>query len=275
MSVPALPNLYITGAPNPIIDACDNIPVNGSKIGLCQLPDKCDDQPPALRINTTAAAAGATSMSLTLNLIGGVTATSTDRRTLTKGSRLYFGAAGAPTVMATIAQDVVLVGAAATTVQVDALPAAVLVSDFALTWGLIKMPTWQDLSITDQDDLVDTTDGESFYGSQGVQSKTVSVGLTYKVTDDLAAHRLVLYPGAVRSYKNIFAIIMRNGFPAMGGACKFVNRSAPGQQKTNTMVSGTLQFMSSLYYPDKYPSQMASGSAELALYNQVVQYSGL
>lgn len=272
MAAPALPALYSFTQINPAVGACDAISSVGSKIKVARMVDPCDLQPPELRITTGAVASQATSASLTLAQIGGVTATGTDRRVISKGTRLWFGAAGAATNSIVVNQEATLIGASPVVVSIDPAPAALLVSDICLTWGLLALPTYQNnLPLSKQDATEDSTEGESFYTATAAVSSTLTMPLMYKITDDLTAHQAVVYPGILRPDRNIFVAVLRNGFPVVCGPAKVLNGSR-GQNKL-AMIDASLQFQSTVYFPG-YPSQMASGSAELANYNRVIQMAG-
>jgi hypothetical protein len=271
MAVPAISNLYTASSTDITQYACRTIPNQGSKIGVIPL-DKCDKQAPALSLSTTAVALNGTTMTITLASIGGVTATATDKRTIMKGTNLYFGPAGAPTTKVKVNQTVELVGASGTAVSVDPAPAAIAITDIALTYGLLRLYSWEDLSFNITDTTVDTTDGESIFESMSAVSRALVIPLAYRVTDDNLAHQRGLH-AAGRRGQNLFVAIARNGFPPIGGEFAFFSPQAAGAIKTNAKVSGTLQSQGEFYYPP-YRSEMVAASAELTTYDKFLQYCG-
>lgn len=270
-------NLYTQTAPNPGASACDSIPVGGSIIAFANTIDKCSAFPNEYRLGVSAAlTTSSTSAGIFVSLKNGVASVTGDSVFLSKGTVLYFGATATPTNKVVVSKDTLVTGIAsgsATTVPIDPPAAAISATDLADTWALIRLPSWQDVSVNDSDQTADSTEGQDFYSSETVVSKTIQIPLNFKLRDDLAAYKKILHPLANQSYRSGFLALMRNGFPVMAGTFKFMNRQRPGAMKTQTMVTGTCSMQGSIYLPG-YPSEMQVASADLNLYKQVLQLSG-
>lgn len=274
--MPKASNIYSQHKPNPSAYACNSIPVQGSIIGFSLLKNKCDNLPPEYKIAVSAAvSANAQTASMYIATVNGATSASGDVVVLSKGTILYFGASSAPTNRVVVNTDTVLTAITSGSpqaVSIDPAP-AVASTETALTWGLIRLPSWQDLSLNETDGTADATEGESFYESQSATSKSVQIPLVYKLRDDLLAHQKVLHLLANEPFRNGFLALLRNGFPVIGGTFKAMNRQRGGAMKSQSMVNLSLMMQSDLFFPP-YRSEMASGSADITTYDAFLQMAG-
>ncbi len=131
---------------------CNSISNQGSLLLVGEL-DNCADEPTVFTMTPAAAAAGATSVTITANSLPSGTA-----RYIRKGSILHFG-----TKTATVTEESVINGGGGSvTIQVEALSAALLVTDVASSWGLLRVLAPQSIPINNESsttDVMDLTNG--------------------------------------------------------------------------------------------------------------------